>query len=121
MVHKRPRYIVGWMPRVKGNSPGKERSRSGSNAARSPGATKGFIKGIVGAGLSSRPELIGFFDFRFFRSDAQRAQETAIVHGHVERLSRHQRLRGRHALRRAVGTLGLGLSTVDESDDRFEI
>ena len=28
IVHGRPRYIVGWMPRVKGYSPGKPRSRT---------------------------------------------------------------------------------------------
>ena len=26
IVHSRPRYIVGWMPRVYGNSPGKPSS-----------------------------------------------------------------------------------------------
>src|SRR5690606_19542661 len=35
MVHGRPRYIVGWIPLVKGNRPGRPMSRSGSHAARS--------------------------------------------------------------------------------------
>ena len=33
IVHSRPRYIVGWMPRVYGKSPGNPRSSSGSQSA----------------------------------------------------------------------------------------
>src|SRR5688500_12728463 len=120
MVHSRPRYIVGWMPRVKGNSPGKERSRSGSNAARSPGPAKGFMRGIVRrGGTLVPPSLIRFFDLGLFRRDAQRTEEAAIVDGHFERLPRNQRLGCRHVL----GTIGVGrrLSAVDESDNGFEI
>src|SRR5204863_3191991 len=37
IVHRRPRYIVGWIPRVKGNSPGNPSSLAGSHPARSRG------------------------------------------------------------------------------------
>ena len=37
IVHGRPRYIVGWMPRVNGNSPGSPMSVSGSSPAMSAG------------------------------------------------------------------------------------
>src|SRR5688572_12532250 len=105
------------MPRVKGNSPGNERSRSGSNAARSVGPMKAFMGGrpgprgslmgpilLVGA-ICAFCGLIRLFDLRFFRRDAERAQETAIVDGHVERLSGDQRLRGGHALGGAVAAV----------------
>src|ERR1700683_3051400 len=42
IVHSRPRYIVGWMPRVNGNSPGNPRSRSGTNSVRSSAVYNGF-------------------------------------------------------------------------------
>src|SRR4029078_13427598 len=35
MVQKRPRYMVGWMPRVNGYSPGKPRSRAASKPCKS--------------------------------------------------------------------------------------
>src|SRR3990167_5036540 len=42
IVHTRARYISGWIPRVKGYSPGTPRSRAGSKSARSPGPYTGF-------------------------------------------------------------------------------
>ena len=46
MVHRRPRYIVGWMPRVKGNSPGKPTSVAlGGSARRSAGRQKRAVGG----------------------------------------------------------------------------
>ena len=36
IVHSRPRWPVGWMPRVKGGSPGRPRSSISSQPAGSP-------------------------------------------------------------------------------------
>ena len=55
IVHSRPRYIVGWMPRVNGNSPGKPRSRSG-RARRGRPACEGVADGLswhIGVGDST--------------------------------------------------------------------
>src|SRR5687768_4081239 len=120
MVHSRPRYIVGWMPPVKENSPGQERSRSGSNAARPPGPAKGFKRGIVRRGWALVPRSLSrCVDLALFRRDAQRTEEAASVDGRFERLPRNQRLGCRHVL----GTIGVGrrLSSVDETDNGFEI
>ena len=35
IVHRRPRYIVGWMPRVKGGSPGRPADAAASRARSS--------------------------------------------------------------------------------------
>ena len=40
IVQRRPRYIVGWMPRVKGNAPGSPRASSEDHPARSAGVLK---------------------------------------------------------------------------------
>src|SRR5688572_1609752 len=47
MVHGRPRYIVGWMPRVNGNSPGRPRSVPGSSSAMSAGVRNAGAPAMV--------------------------------------------------------------------------
>jgi len=54
MVQKRPRYMVGWTPRVKGYSPGKPRSRPYSCSAASSGVYTRFQRD---AGGGDEPRL----------------------------------------------------------------
>ena len=87
IVQSRPRYIVGWTPRVNGNSPGRPRSRSSSRPARSAGVYRSadldvaeLVRNAVralGAGLSAAARVVA----RHGRGPASRTCSTAELTG----------------------------------------
>src|SRR3990170_40280 len=71
----RPRYIVGWMPRVNGYSPGAPRSFPGSNAGTSRGVYSRWtginevvVNSFFRSGTLSRERLSAPFSHAFTRS-----------------------------------------------------
>src|SRR3990172_12525848 len=75
IVHGRPRYIVGWMPRVNGYSPGAPRSFPGSNAGMSRGVYSRWtgmnevvVNSFFRSGTLARERLRGPFSQVFTRS-----------------------------------------------------
>src|SRR3972149_2465738 len=75
IVHGRPRYIVGWMPRVNGYSPGAPRSFPGSNAGTSRGVYSRWtginevvVNSFFRSGTLSRERLSAPFSHAFTRS-----------------------------------------------------
>src|SRR5262245_34163948 len=80
MVHSRPRYIVGWMPRVKGGSPGKPSHSPGSQSFRSSAVYRRSIGRLLtvvnSAARSGRLVSAGR---RVVSSQSRRVRELRVV------------------------------------------
>src|SRR2546427_9091927 len=82
IVHRRPRYIVGWIPRVNGYCPGRPTCVSGSTPARSSGVYSRSI------GMN---EVVAN---SFFRSGIAANESLSVVRSQVRFRSRSRLSRG---------------------------
>ena len=79
IVHRRPRYIVGWTPRVNGNSPGRPRSRASSRPAVSAGVYRSAIAGRSWCGTRPAVPVARPSPWRRPRRQAWRPGSSAVT------------------------------------------